>query len=123
MLETAIVGGGLCGVALARSLRRQGRSVALFDARQRLGGRILSVASSESGIAMDLGPSWFWPQTQPLVTSLIAELGLVDIPQYDDGAMLQLLDPDKKPERIDNKVHQGARRLEGGMASLIDALA
>jgi monoamine oxidase len=124
MLETVIVGGGLCGTALARNLRRQGRTVALFDARQRLGGRILSVASSNSGIAMDLGPSWFWPQTQPLVANLIAELGLVHVPQYDDGAMLQLLDPDKVPERLDGKrLHGGARRLEGGMASLIGALA
>jgi monoamine oxidase len=124
MLETAIVGGGLCGVALAWRLRRQGRVAAVFDARQRLGGRILSVTSAASGLAMDLGPTWFWPQTQPLVASLIAELGLVSIPQHEDGTTLRLLDPDGRPERIDsNNVHAGARRLEGGMASLIDALA
>ena len=124
MLETAIIGGGLCGVALANSLRRQGRAAALFEARQRLGGRILSVASDGSGAAVDLGPTWFWPDTQPLVTNLIADLGLVDIPQHDDGVVLHLRDPDKTPERIENKgVHGGARRLEGGMAQLTDALA
>jgi monoamine oxidase len=124
MLETAVIGGGLCGVALARSLHRQGRPAALFEARQRLGGRILSVASAASGMAVDLGPTWFWPSTQPLVTRLIAELGLAGIPQHDDGAMLHLRDPDKTPERVDGKrVHEDARRLEAGMASLIDALA
>jgi monoamine oxidase len=124
MLETAIVGGGLCGVALARSLRRQGRSVALFEARRRLGGRILSVTSAGSGLAMDLGPTWFWPQTQPFVTGLIADLGFVGIPQYEDGAALHLHDPDKTPERIEGKTfHEGAHRLEGGMAGLIDTLA
>ena len=60
MLDTAIVGGGLCGLVLARSLRRQGRVVALFEARPRLGGRILSVTGASSGLAMDLGPTWYW---------------------------------------------------------------
>ncbi len=95
MLDTAIVGGGLCGVVLARRLRRQGREVALFEARQRLGGRILSAVGAGSGVAIDLGPTWFWPDTQPLLKGLIAELGLVGIPQHDDGSMLHLKDPDK----------------------------
>ncbi len=123
MLDTAIIGGGLCGVVLARSLHRQGRAVGLFEARERLGGRILSVASAGSGLAMDLGPTWFWPDTQPLVKSLVAELELADIPQHDDGSMLHLNDPDKMPEHIvRKKVHEGARRLHGGMAQLINAL-
>jgi monoamine oxidase len=123
MLDTAIIGGGLCGLVLARSLHRQGRAVALFEARQRLGGRILSVASARSGLAMDLGPSWFWPETQPLLKSLIAELQLVDFTQHDDSSMLHLSDPDKIPERIDGKgIHEGAHRLRDGMAQLVDAL-
>jgi monoamine oxidase len=124
MLDTAIVGGGLCGVMLARSLRRQGRAVALFEARERLGGRILSVKGVGSGLAMDLGPTWFWPETQPMMQSLVEELGLDSIPQHDDGSLLHLNDADKAPERIDGKMlHAGARRLPGGMAQLIDTLA
>ena len=123
MLDTAIIGGGLSGVVLARSQLRQGRAVGLFEARERLGGRILSV-SAASGLAIDLGPTWFWPDTQPLVKSLIAELKLADIPQHDDGSMLHLNDPEKTPERIiGKKPHEGARRLQGGMAQLIDAVA
>ena len=124
MLDTAIVGGGLCGVVLARSLCRQGRAVALFEARDRLGGRILSVAGNGSGMAMDLGPTWFWPDTQPLMKSLVAELGLFSIPQHDDGSHLHLSDPDKAPDRVEGKeLHAGARRLPDGMAQLIDTLA
>jgi monoamine oxidase len=124
MLDTAIVGGGLCGVVLARSLCRQGRTVALFEARDRLGGRVLSVAGKSSGMAMDLGPTWFWPDTQPLMKSLVAELGLVSVPQHDDGSHLHLNDPDKAPDRVEGKeLHAGARRLPGGMAQLIDTLA
>ncbi|QWG24836.1 FAD-dependent oxidoreductase [Bradyrhizobium sediminis] len=124
MLDTAIIGGGLCGLVLARNLCRQGKVVGLFEARKRLGGRILSVAGAGSGLAMDLGPTWFWPDTQPLIKSLVAELGLPDIAQHDDGSVLHLKDPDQAPERIDGKkIHQGARRLQGGMAQFVDALA
>lgn len=124
MLDTAIVGGGLCGVALARNLSRQGRAVALFEARARLGGRILSAAQTGSGAVVDLGPTWFWPDTQPLMKNLVAELGLASIYQHDDGSSLHLNDADKAPERIDGrKLHEGARRLPGGMAQLIDAMA
>ncbi len=123
MLETAIIGGGLSGIALARSLSRQGRSVSLFEARPRLGGRILSVPSATAARALDLGPTWFWPDTQPLVTQLVADLRLADFPQHDEGAMLHLRDPDKAPDRIEGQgLHNGARRLEGGMAALVDAL-
>jgi monoamine oxidase len=124
MLDTAIVGGGLSGVALARSLRRQGHDVALFEARPRLGGRILSTACAGSGAAIDLGPGWFWPDTQPLLTQLVADLGLEHFPQHDTGTLLHLRECDKTPERIESQqVHNGARRVAGGMARLIDALA
>lgn len=123
MLDTAIVGAGLCGIALARGLHRQGRAVALFEARDRVGGRILSVPSAGSGLAMDLGPSWFWPSTQPHLAGLIAELKLADIPQHDDGSVLHLSDPDKAPQRIaGNNPYRGAHRLQGGMSQLVDAL-
>ena len=124
MLDTAIVGGGLCGVALARNLFRQGRAVALFEARERLGGRILSVARTGSAGVVDLGPTWFWPDTQPLMKNLLAELGLPSIPQHDDGSSLHLNDPDKAPHRIDGrKLHEDALRLPGGMTQLVNQLA
>lgn len=124
MLETAIIGGGLCGLSLSKSLHRQGRNFALFEARNRLGGRILSIICARSGMAMDLGPTWFWPDTQPLVTQLVADLGLANFPQHDQGAVLHLRDPDKTPERLEGEsVHSGARRLAHGMASLVDGLA
>lgn len=124
MLETAIVGGGLCGLALAAGLEAQGRPFALFEARDRLGGRVLSVPSEKAGMRVDLGPTWFWPDTQPGITRLVADLGLVSFPQHDSGTVLRLHDHDKKPVPSENEsVHSGARRVEGGMASIIEALA
>ena len=123
MLDTAIIGGGLCGVALARYLHGQGKEFALFEARPRLGGRIYTVTDKKSGLAMDLGPTWFWPDRQPLMVQLIADLKLQDFLQHDEGIVLHLRDFDKNPEQIaGSQVHSGARRLEGGMASLIAAI-
>jgi len=124
MLDTLIIGGGLCGLALARSLHAQGRSFALYEARDRLGGRVLSVPSEAAGMALDLGPTWFWPDTQPRIVKLLAELGLRSFAQHDDGSLLRLTDHDQKPERMEmDALHGGARRVEGGMAALVEALA
>lgn len=124
MLDTVIVGGGLCGLALARSLRQHGRSFALYEARDRLGGRILSRPCSTAGMMVDLGPTWFWPDTQPRITQLIDELGLESFPQHDDGTTLQLSDHDQPPQTVAiPDLHGGAQRLAGGMAALVEALS
>lgn len=124
MHDVVIVGGGLCGLALAHRLQAQGRGFMLFEARERLGGRIHTVVCPERDVALDLGPGWFWPQTQPLMAGLVAALGLKDFAQADGDEILLLHDPDKAPERrAAGPVHGGARRVEGGMARLVEALS
>lgn len=123
MLEIAIVGGGLCGLALANTLQRAKRSFALFEARDRLGGRILSKAAAD-GAAVDLGPTWFWPDTQPRITRLVADLGLASIAQQETGTHLMQSEAGGKPAPLSQpEVHGGARRLAKGMSGLTDALA
>jgi len=124
MLETAIVGAGLCGLTLAHHLQAHRRDFALFEARNRPGGRILSVTSEMAGMALDLGPTWFWPQTQPRISRLVNDLGLYSFPQHDTGEVLNLTDHDKKPDSLNKPdLHGGAHRIEGGMAALVEALS
>ena len=124
MLDTAIVGGGLCGLALARGMQEQNRSFAVYEARNRLGGRILSVPSAVAGLSADLGPTWYWPDIQPRMARLVEDLGLPSFPQHDDGTVLHLTDHDKPPETVVMpRLHGGARRLVGGMATLVWMLA
>lgn len=139
MLDVAIIGGGLCGLALAHSLQARGRDWRLFEARERLGGRVLT-AKAGDGTPVDLGATWFWPRTQPAITRLVADLGLTSFDQLDDGRVLHLSDPNRSPQTVAltehlvpaedasapasaGAVHGGARRVAGGMGAVIDALA
>ncbi|PPD09939.1 MAG: amine oxidase, partial [Methylocystis sp.] len=122
MLDVAIIGGGLCGLALARKLHLRGQDIAIFEARDRLGGRILTAPRGDGG-GLDLGPTWFWPKTQPLIAQLVKELALPDFAQHDEGAVLHLREGEKSAERIEDKrLYDDARRLHGGMTVLVEAL-
>lgn len=124
MHDTIIVGGGLSGLMLAYTLHKEGRPFMLYEARPRLGGRINTVKSETTGAALDLGPTWLWPEQQPRLVSLIGELGLTSFPQHDTGTVLRLKEADGKLESSENEtLYGGAQRLEGGMIALIDALA
>jgi monoamine oxidase len=74
----AILGGGLAGLQAARLLHAAGVDLLVLEARDRLGGRILSAdAAGQAGVdGFDLGPSWFWPEMQPALGALVRELGL-----------------------------------------------
>jgi monoamine oxidase len=124
MLETVIIGAGLCGLSLAAGLQSQGRPFAIYEARTRIGGRVLSERSDKADMRVDLGPTWYWPDTQPGMVRLVADLGLISFLQNDTGTVLRLHDHDKKPHPTENEsIHGGARRVEGGMQSVIEAIA
>jgi monoamine oxidase len=125
VLDVVIVGAGLCGLALARTLSARGLTVQVLEARERLGGRVLTAHCDATQQALDLGPTWFWSETEPRITALLAELGLSSEAQYDPGDALWLTDPNREPERRiePGGVHVGARRITGGAARLIEALA
>lgn len=125
VFDVAIIGAGLCGLALARMLAAQGLGVQVIEARNRLGGRVLTTHCESTGQALDLGPAWFWPETEPRMAALLRELGLASQPQHDPGDALWLTDPNREPERRiePGGIHAGAHRIGGGAMRLIDALA
>jgi monoamine oxidase len=63
--RVAVIGGGVAGLFAARELHAVGVDVCLFEARDRLGGRVQTVGAEEESTmdGFDLGPSWFWPET------------------------------------------------------------
>jgi len=123
MIDVAIVGAGLTGLALAHRLTAEGLSVTVFDARARTGGRIHTDTTDTRGARVDLGACWYWPDTEPRITALIDSLGLRSLAQPDEGQVLSLHDPGQGPQALDVPgIHGGARRLSGGMSRLVEAL-
>ena len=118
--ETLIIGGGLSGLSLASSLAAKGRSFCLLEARDRVGGRILTEGAD--GACFDLGPAWFWPG-QPRIAAEIERLGLRVFEQYSAG---ELSFEDEFGHVQRGRGHasmQGSYRLDGGLAALTEAIA
>ena len=81
-VDVAVIGGGLSGLSAARRLRAGGRSVAVLEARNRVGGKMWT--ESVGGHRADMGAHWIGP-TQDRIASLARELGVRTQRQHLDG--------------------------------------
>jgi monoamine oxidase len=84
--DVVVVGAGLAGLSAARSLRASGCDVAVVEARDRVGGRVLN-HQLPGGEVVEIGGEWIGPK-QLRVNKLVAELGLETFPTYDSGENL-----------------------------------
>ncbi|WP_147803866.1 flavin monoamine oxidase family protein [Alkalicoccus halolimnae] len=122
-----IIGAGLSGLRAASLLAAKGIKCQVLEARDRVGGRVLSrsdPARPDLG-TFDLGPTWFWPQYERSITSLVHELNVKTFAQYTKGAMLSERFAGRVPERfmLSESAVETSMRIEGGMQSLIEAVA
>lgn len=126
VLPVAIIGGGLSGLHAARRLHAAGVGFRIFEARDRLGGRIHSAdaAGRPAEDGFDLGPSWFWPGMHPAMAATVAELGLTAFPQHDEGDGLVERLANRPPQRFAGfRQEPRSMRLAGGTVALVRALA
>lgn len=124
--DVVIVGGGLSGLLVARRLYEAGIDYLLVEARDRLGGRILSADAKGawSSDGFDLGPSWIWPDIQPQMAALVRELQLPVFPQFSHGDMLFEGAARQSPQRHRTMASAPASiRIAGGTGAIIAALA
>ncbi|HEY8582272.1 MAG TPA: FAD-dependent oxidoreductase, partial [Capillimicrobium sp.] len=82
-VDCVVVGAGLAGLAAARALVAAGRTVAVVEARDRVGGRTLN-ADIGDGKVVEVGGQWVGP-SQHRVMALIRELGLETFPTHSTG--------------------------------------
>ena len=82
-VDVVVVGAGLAGLSAARRLRGKGHSVAVLEARERVGGRTLNFELG-GGKVVEIGGQWVGP-TQDRVLKLIDKLGLRIFPTYNTG--------------------------------------
>ncbi|MDC8769998.1 flavin monoamine oxidase family protein [Roseateles albus] len=121
---SVVIGAGLSGLHAAWRLQEAGHAVMLVEARQRAGGRVLSVPTSDGAEhRLDLGPSWYWPEINPLMSAWVQRLGLTSYPQHTEGASL-LEGPDGAVRRLGHSWEQQPRsmRIAGGMGALVGGI-
>lgn len=117
--DVVVIGAGIAGLAAACDLVVAGRRVAVHEARERVGGRLLSL---DDGGPVDLGATWFWPN-EPVVQALVEQLDVPVFPQPLDGDALFEADSTGAARIRGNPIDAISSRFAAGAQSLATRLA
>ncbi|HMQ50489.1 MAG TPA: FAD-dependent oxidoreductase [Anaerolineae bacterium] len=101
-----VIGAGIAGLAAAATLRRQGFTVTILEARDRLGGRLWTDRTWPD-LPLDLGASWIHGVTDNPISRLATEAGLETVPTDYDS--LQVFGADGRPLAADRLTRREAQ--------------
>lgn len=101
-VDVVVIGAGLAGLSAARKLVEAGRTVAVLEARDRVGGR--THGGVLEGALIDLGGTWLG-EGHTQMYALVEQLGLETFPTWNDAGKL-LLDLGGKQSPLAS--HKGA---------------
>lgn len=85
--DVVIVGAGPAGLTAARELKKAGLSVAVLEARDRVGGRTWT--DTVDGAMLEIGGQWVSPDQTELL-ALLDELGLKTYSRYREGTSVYI---------------------------------
>jgi monoamine oxidase len=88
--QVVVVGAGLAGLVAAERLDAAGVEVVVLEARDRVGGRTLTLPGPD-GTLIDHGAQWIGP-TQHRVAALAERLGVTTYPSFDRGLNTEFRD-------------------------------
>lgn len=121
--DVAVIGAGISGLTTALLLSEAGLKVTVLEASSVPGGRVRSLLDPQSGKYLaDLGPTWVWPEYQPIVARWLARLGLQSFAQYETGDAVVQMTEDQPLMRRPVPGQHGIRRISGGTGALVDRL-
>jgi monoamine oxidase len=81
--DVVVVGAGLAGLSAAHRLVDAGAEVVVLEARDRVGGRTLTLPAAD-GTPIDHGGQWIGP-TQDRIAALADRVGVTTYPSYERG--------------------------------------
>ncbi|MFF8990409.1 flavin monoamine oxidase family protein [Streptomyces sp. NPDC014983] len=119
--DVVVIGAGASGLAAATALHAAGRDLVALEARDRIGGRLLSAPTSNPERALDLGATWFW-DGEERVRALTMLSGIATFDQHLAGDSL-LQETTGTRRLTGNLMDTPSRRFTAGSQAIATALA
>ena len=116
--DVVIVGAGAAGLTAANELKRAGLSVAVLEARDRVGGRLHTDVID--GAMLEIGGQWVSPDQDALIDT-VAELGLETFSRYREGDSVYV-GPNGVATRFTGEMFPVSPETERVLAEITDRL-
>jgi monoamine oxidase len=107
--DTIIIGAGAAGLAAARELKRANQTILVLEARDRIGGRVLTTIDPHTALPIELGAEFIHGEAKQTMRLLDAT-GLITVPvlgshyRADRGRLEPLGDTFKRINRVFRKM-------------------
>ncbi|HSP52535.1 MAG TPA: NAD(P)/FAD-dependent oxidoreductase, partial [Cryobacterium sp.] len=116
--DIVIIGAGASGLTAATELRKAGLTVAVLEARDRVGGRLHT--DEIDGAMLEVGGQWVSPD-QDALKETIAELGLETFARYREGESVYINAAGERT-RFEGEIFPVSADTERAMLALIATL-
>ncbi|WP_458042471.1 MULTISPECIES: flavin monoamine oxidase family protein [Bacteria] len=116
--DVVVIGAGAAGLTAANALRNAGLSVAVLEARERVGGRLWT--DEIEGAMLEIGGQWVSPDQDALIDT-VAELGLETYSRYREGDSVYV-GPDGEAHRFTGEMFPVSAETERVIAEITERL-
>ena len=116
--DVVVIGAGASGLTAATELRKAGLSVAVLEARDRVGGRLWT--DDIDGATLEIGGQWVSPDQDALIETL-ADLGLETYPRFREGRNIYI-SPSGERRTFEGEIFPVPPKTEQEIVGLIEKL-